>query len=61
MPNTSSKSRMISFRLPNEVLVKIEQALESPANQNTSVSDYCKCVVERHAFRHDKRRYKKEV
>ncbi|KKM05681.1 hypothetical protein LCGC14_1751680 [marine sediment metagenome] len=60
MPGTSSKSRHISFRLSNEVLAKIEQALKSSANQNTSVGDYCKQVVERHAFRHDKRRYKLE-
>ena len=58
MPGTSSKSRHISFRLSNEALGKIEQALKSPANWNTSVGDYCKQVVERHAFRHDKRRYK---
>ncbi|KKN44519.1 hypothetical protein LCGC14_0691990 [marine sediment metagenome] len=61
MPNVSSKSRIISFRLSNEALDKIEKALKSPANQNTSVSDYCKQVVERHAFRHDKRRFKTEV
>jgi predicted DNA-binding protein len=54
MPNTSTKSRMVSFRLKNEVREKIENALNSPLNHNTSVSDYCKEVIERYAFRHMK-------
>jgi len=54
----SSKSHMISFRLSNEAYAKIERALKSPANGNTSVGDYCKQVIERYAFRHDKRKYK---
>ena len=54
----SGKSHMVSFRLSNEALAKINKALETPSNNNTSVSDYCKKVVERHAFRHDKRKYK---
>lgn len=55
MPNTSTKSKMISFRLKNETREKIEKALNSPINHNTSVSDYCREVVERYAFRHDKK------
>lgn len=55
---TSSKSHMVSFRLSNEAYAKIRAALETPRNQNTSVGDYCKQVVERHAFRHDKRKYR---
>jgi len=50
---------MVSFRLSNEALAKIKGALENQRNNNTSVSDYCKQVVERHAFRHDKRKYRK--
>ena len=55
MPNTSTKSKMISFRLKNETREKINKALNSPINHNTSVSDYCREVVERYAFRHDKK------
>ena len=58
MSNVSSKSQMVSFRLSNEAYAKIERALECPANGNTSVGDYCKQVIERYAFRHDKRKYK---
>ncbi len=58
MSKTSGKSRIVSFRLSNEALTKINKALETPSNNNTSVSDYCKRVVERHAFRHDKRKYR---
>ena len=54
----SSKSHMVSFRLSNEAYVKIQRALEFPTNGNTSVGDYCKQIVERHAFRHDKRKYR---
>ena len=61
MSGTSTKSRIISFRLSNEAYAKIRLALESPTNQNTSVSDYCKQVVERHAFRHDKRKYRRSL
>jgi len=58
MPGMSSKSRMVSFRLSNEAYNKIEIALQAYNNSNSSVGDYCKQVVERHAFRHDKRKYK---
>lgn len=58
MSNVSSKSHMVSFRLSNEAYAKIKVALEYPANGNTSVGDYCKQVIERYAFRHDKRKYK---
>ncbi len=54
MPNKSSKTRMVSFRLPIEVCAKIEKAFENPRNPNTSIGDYCKSVVTRHAFRHEK-------
>ena len=55
MSGTSKKSRMVSFRLSNETIAKIQKALEYPSNGNSSVSDYCKQVVTRHAFRHDKK------
>ena len=58
MSGTSRKSQMVSFRLSLDALAKINKALSYPANDNSSVSDYCKQVVERHAFRHDKRKYK---
>lgn len=58
MSGTSSKSHMVSFRLSNEAYAKIKRALECPANNNSSVGDYCKQVIERHAFRHDKRKYR---
>jgi len=58
MSGTSSKSLIVSFRLSNEAQAKIQRALESQNNNNTSISDYCKQVIERHAFRHDKRKYR---
>ena len=61
MSRVSSKSHMVSFRLSNIAYDKIMVALDSPANPNSSVGDYCKQVVERHAFRHDKRKYRKRV
>lgn len=53
MPGTSTKSRKVTIRLPNEVYAKIEDAIKSHANKNTSVGDYCKENIERYAFRHD--------
>ena len=58
MAAINSKSHMISFRLSNEAFDKIQQVLNHPTNQNTSVSDYSKKVVERHVFRHGKRKYR---
>lgn len=55
MPNTSTKSTMISFRLRNETREKIEVALKSQMNHNTSVADYCKDVIERYAWRHERK------
>jgi len=60
MPNSTTKSIMVSFRLSKEAYDKIMIALSHPTNSNTSLSDYCKKVVERHAFRHDKRKYRKK-
>ena len=60
MSGVSSKSHMVSFRLSNEAYAKIKRALEYPANSNSSVGDYCKQVVERHAFRHGKRKYRQK-
>lgn len=54
MPNSTTKTKMVSFRLRVETWEKIENALRSPTNQNTSVSDYCRMVIERYAWRHDK-------
>lgn len=59
MVKPSNKSRIISFRLSNEALDKIKIALNDPRNPNTSISDYCKTVVERHAYRHDKRKFRR--
>lgn len=61
MPGVSSKSRHVSFRLSNEAYAKIKRALEYPTNPNTSISDYCKQVIERHAFRHDKRKFRRKM
>ncbi len=57
MDGGNSKSHMVSFRLSNEAYTKIKIALEHPSNGNTSVGDYCKQVIERHAFRHSTRKY----
>lgn len=61
MRGTSSKSHHITFRLSNEAYSKILKALECPANGNSSVGDYCKQVMERYPFRHDKRKYKRRA
>lgn len=61
MPGISSRSHMVSFRLSNAAYDKIRAALSHPSNGNTSVSDYCKQVIERHAFRHDERRYRRPL
>jgi len=56
MSGTSSKSKVIGVRLSNDVLRRIEKALASPNNNNTSVSDYCKVVLTRWVYRHDKKK-----
>ncbi len=61
MEQVSSKSHVVAFRLSDETYAKIIRALECPRNGNTSVGDYCKKVIERHAFRHDKRKYRKRT
>jgi len=55
MPGTSTKSRVVTFRVSIEAYDKILKALESPRNPNVSVSDYCKTVIERWVFRHEKK------
>jgi len=55
MSGTSSKTLMVSFRLSNKAHTKILKALASPRNGNTSVSDYCKQIIERYAFRHERK------
>ena len=52
MHGKSSRTRVVSIRLRNETIAKIERALDSPANPNASISDYCKTVVERWVWRH---------
>lgn len=47
---------MVSFRLPVDTYTKILTALDTPSNGNSSVSDYCKQTVVRHAWRHDKKK-----
>ncbi len=61
MSKTSNKSHHVTFRLSNEAYAKIEVALNHQANGNSSVGDYCKQVIERYAFRHDKRKFKKRA
>lgn len=51
----SKSSKIIGVRLSNETIAKIEKALDSVNNSNTSISDYCKKVITRYAFRHEKR------
>jgi len=59
MSGKSTRSRKISIWLSNEVCAKIEIALSHPSNPNEySIGKYCKAVIERHAFRHDRRKYK---
>jgi len=59
MSGVSSKSRIVGVRLSNVTIAKIEAALEHPSNANSSICDYCKTVVERHAFRHSLRKYRR--
>jgi len=54
MSGKSNKTKVVTFRLPNDVYAKIICALKTPTNVNSSVSDYCKSVVTRYAFRHDR-------
>ena len=58
MHGTSDKTKIVSFRLPNEVYAKIIRALNTPTNRNLSVADYCKQVVSRHAFRHSRCKFR---
>jgi len=53
MSGKSSKSQKVSFWLPNEIIAKINRALEHPANTNTSVGTYCKMAVIRYTRRHE--------
>jgi hypothetical protein len=55
MQKSSTKSTIVAFRLKNDCRDKIEQALKCPTNHNTSVSDYCREVIERYAFRHERK------
>ena len=52
---SGGRSQMVSFRLSNNAYAKILVALDSPRNGDMSVSGYCKKVIERYAFRHDKK------
>lgn len=56
MPGTSSKSKVVAVRLPNEAIKRIEKLLKHQYNKNTSVSDYCKVAILRYLNRHDKKR-----
>lgn len=58
MPGTSSTTRPITIRLPNEVIEKIEFAIDTPANRNASVNDFCKEVIIRYVYRHSIRKYR---
>ena len=59
MPDSTKKTKMVSFRVSVETYDKIIKALKYPANANSSVGDYCKQVVERHAWRHSTRKFRK--
>ena len=52
---SSIKTRMVSFRMSVVCYEKIEKALKTYNNHNTSVADYCKENIERYAFRHQKK------
>ena len=58
MPNKTSRTVIVSFRLSVEDLTLIRRAMRSPLNRNTSVSDYCKTVVHRHVNRHGSMTYR---
>lgn len=58
MSGKSNKTKVVTFRLPNDVHAKIVRALKTPTNGNSSVSDYCKSVVTRYAFRHDRYQFR---
>ncbi len=45
MPGVSSKTRVVTFRLPNEVFDTISKRLLSSINGSPSVADYCRDVV----------------
>lgn len=53
MKMPSNQSVMVSFRLDLETNNKIQEALKTYANKNTSVSDYCKDVITRYVWRHE--------
>ena len=59
MSGTSRKTRIVTIRLSNEAWDKIQKALEWPSCNAASVGEYCKQVMERHVFRHSKRKYRK--
>jgi Arc/MetJ-type ribon-helix-helix transcriptional regulator len=61
MPNMSTKSSMVSFRLPNEVKAIIEKAINSQTNHNSSVSDYCRENIIRYATRHMSKQQQDEL
>lgn len=45
MPGASSKTRIVTFRLPNEVFDTISKRLLSSTNSSSSVPDYCRRAV----------------
>jgi hypothetical protein len=55
MSGKSTKSSTVTIRLKNETIERIKVALNSPTNSNESVNDYCRSVIERWVYRHDKK------
>jgi len=56
MSGKSSKSHLVTFRLDNATWDKIQQALDYPWSTGTANThgDYCKQVITRWAWRHQK-------
>jgi hypothetical protein len=51
----SSLTTVVTIRLKNETIAKIQKALDSYKNQDGTVGKYCSNVIERYAFRHEKK------
>ena len=56
MPGKSTKTTTVTIRLSNETVAKINDALKAVRNNDASIGDYCKNVITRHAFRHDRKK-----
>lgn len=62
MPGVSSKTRIVTFRLPNEVFNTISKRILSSTNGSPSVADYCRHVVSLRVYaKHKGGRHLKEL